>query len=74
MVCDNGILSFIHVVASFGLTERKKERKKEGIKLFASQIGFLKCILADPNIPVKDISRVYSVSSVINTIKKHELI
>ena len=43
--------------ASYGLTGRKK-----GEKLSASQIVILKCILLDPDIPIKDISRAIIVS------------
>ena len=50
-------------------THRKKERKK-GENLSVSQIDFLQCILLDTDIPVKGISKAYSVSSVLNRIKK----
>ena len=44
--------------------------RKKGEKLSVSQIDFLQCILLDTDIPVKGISIVYSVSSVLNRIKR----
>ena len=58
--------SFVVEDSSYGLVNRRK-----GEKLSYNQIKFLKGILSDTSIPVKEISKAYSVSSsILNRIKR----
>ena len=66
-LCNNWVFSFIYADASYGLTDRKKERRNA----FWKSNRFFKCILYDLDISIKDILRAYSVSSsVLNRIKE----